>query len=126
MLLLAYLLTRNNEWKDTKIEVMSIASNELMKKQTEKYLNKLMSEIRIEAEPNVIIKSPDKSINEHIQEISKDAAVVFFGLAIPKFGNESDYVKKLGKIAGNLQTVFFVKNSSYFMGDLLKLEEEVD
>ena len=77
MLLLAYLLTRNNEWKDTKIEVMSIASNELMKKQTEKYLNKLMPEIRIEAEPNVIIKSPDRSINDHIQEISKDAAVVF-------------------------------------------------
>ncbi len=25
-----------------------------------------------------------------------------------------------------LRTVFFVKNSSYFMGDLLKLEEEVE
>ncbi len=119
MLLLAYLLTRNDEWKDSKIEVISIASNELMKKQTENYLNKLIPEIRIEAQPRVLIKSPEKSINDHIHEISRNAAVVFFGLATPKKGEEEAYVQRLEKLSEQFQTVFFVKNASYFVGELI-------
>ena len=43
MLLLAYLLTRNPEWRDVRVQVMSAASNDLMKAQTEKDLNEIIA-----------------------------------------------------------------------------------
>jgi potassium/chloride transporter 4/5/6 len=120
MLLLSYLLTRNPEWHEAGIEVMSLASNELMKAQTEKYLNKLIPEIRIEARPRVILKPEDKSVHELIQQESADAEVVFFGLAVPDKGDEEEYAHRLQELAGELPTVFFVKNSSMFVGELLE------
>lgn len=120
MLLLAYLLTQNPEWRDTKIRINSIASNEMMREQTEKLLEDLLPDIRIEAEPNVIVKPEDKSILELIQEESATAEVVFMGLAVPNKGEEDVYAKRLENLAGDLTTVFFVKNSSLFVGELLQ------
>ena len=120
MLLLAYLLTQNPEWREAKIKINSIASNEMVKQQTEKLLEELLPDLRIEAEPNVIIKPKDKSIQELIQEESATAEVVFMGLAVPTKGEEEAYAERLENLAGDLSTVFFVKNSSLFVGDLLQ------
>ncbi len=127
MLLLAYLLSRNPEWRDAKIMIMSIASNEMMKVQTEKSLDELLPDIRIQAEPRVILKPEDKSIQDIIQEESAQAEVVFMGLADPEEGAEEAYAERLEKLAGDLPVVFFVKNSSLFVGELLEgssLEDE--
>lgn len=120
MLLLAYLLSRNPEWLRTKIKLMSIASNELMKEQTERYLKKLIPEIRIETETRIIIKPKRGSIRDLIQKESREADVVLFGLAMPKVGEEKAYAKRLEELAHDLNTVFFVKNSSLFIGELVK------
>ncbi|MBN1223846.1 MAG: Na-K-Cl cotransporter [Candidatus Aminicenantes bacterium] len=120
MLLLAYLLKRNPEWRDAQIKIMSIASNEMMKEQTEKHLEELLPEIRIDAEPNVIIKPEDMSVFDLIHEESANAEVVFMGLASTEKGEEKAYAERLEKLAGRLPTVFFVKNSSLFVGELLE------
>ena len=120
MLLLAYLLTRNPEWRRSRIQVLSIASNELMKTQTEYFLEQLIPEIRIEAEPRVILKPKDKPVMEIIHEESSEADVVIFGLATPEQGEEEGYAERLEELAGDLPIVFFVKNSSLFMGELLQ------
>lgn len=124
MLLLAYLLTRNPEWRMAKIQVMSIASNELMVEQTERNLETLISEIRIDADLKVILKPKDKSVRDLIHEESADAEVVIFGLAMPEIGEENAYAERLEDLAGDLPTVFFVKNSSMFIGELLKPSAE--
>ncbi len=126
MLLLAYLLTRNPEWRDATLKIMSIASNEMMKQQTEKNLEELLPDIRIQAEPRVIIKPEDMSILEIIQEESRDAEVVFMGLANPEKGSEMAYAERLEKLAGDLSTVFFVKNSTLFVGELLESSNSED
>ena len=48
----------------------------------------------------------------------------FFGLATPERGEEEQYASRLEEIAGDLPTVFFVKNSSLFVGGLLAPGEE--
>ena len=123
MLLLAYLLTQNPDWKEADIQVMSIASNDLMKAQTERYLEQLLPEIRIQATPRVVVKSKDKSIISLIHEESRDAQIVFFGLADPEPGKEREYAVRLTELAGDLETVLFVKNSSLFVGDLLSEQD---
>ncbi|OGF59560.1 MAG: hypothetical protein A2Y62_03725 [Candidatus Fischerbacteria bacterium RBG_13_37_8] len=119
MILLAYLLTRNAEWRNAKITILSMASSEEMKKNTETYLNKLIPEIRIDAVTKVIMEEKGKTFQEIVHRESAQADVVIFGLATPVVGKEEEYAKRLEQLAGDFLTVFFVKNSSLFMGELL-------
>jgi amino acid transporter len=124
MLLLAYLLTRNHGWRDAEVEVMSIASSEMIKARTERYLNELIPEIRIEATPRVILKPKDVTIAELIQRESAEAEIVFLGLATPAEGDVESYAARLEDLAGDLPVVFFVKNASMFVGELLEPPED--
>ena len=125
LLLLAHLLNSNPEWSGAKVEVMSIASSELMKARTETYLNQLIPEIRIEAEVRVVLKPKEESVTETIHRESADAAAVFLGLQVPEIGNEEEYAERIERLAGDLPVVFFVKNSSLFVGELLEAAEAV-
>jgi len=122
MLLLSYLLTRNSEWRGSDIKLMSIASNQFARENTERYLKELLPEIRIDCEFRVIERPRDKSIRDVIQTESALADVVFLGLATPEEGQELEYARRLDDLAGELPLVFFVKNSSLFVGQLLQPE----
>jgi len=119
MLLLAYLLCQNGEWRNTRIKILSIASSEMARSQTERHLAGLIPEIRIQADVRVLIREKDKSIRQMIHEQSGGAEVVIFGLATPEEDKEAFYVDRLEDLAGNFPIVFFVKNSSLFIGELL-------
>ena len=123
MLLLAYLLTRNEAWRGAQVEILSVASSELGRQQTEAYLDELMPRIRIRASRRVIMKPKEKSVTDLIHAESAAAQAVFFGLATPPRGEEEAYAERLAALAGDLETVFFVKNSSLFVGDLLTPDE---
>jgi hypothetical protein len=124
MLLLAFLLKCNADWRDSKVEVLSVASSEMMKTRSETYLSNLLHDIRIDATPKVIIKPKDITIPELIQRESENAEVVFLGLATPQPGEEAEYAARLESLAGDLPVVFFVKNASLFIGELLESPEE--
>jgi hypothetical protein len=126
MLLLAHLLHSNSEWRDATVHIMSIASSELMKTRTEHYLASLMPEIRIEAEVRVVLKPEDATVAEVIHRESADADVVFLGLQVPGAGEEAEYSRRLESLAGDLPVVFFVKNSSVFIGQLLETPETAE
>lgn len=122
MLLLSYLLTRNTEWRDASIRILSIASNEHMKQQTEKFLRKLIPEIRISAAIDVMVKPSHVSVNELIHTESASADIVFMGLAAPAAGEEMDYARRLAELAEGLPSCFFVHNGSLFVGELISSE----
>lgn len=124
MLLLAYLLTRNPEWRDANIRILSVASNELMKAETERLLAKLIPEIRISARVDVFVKPPDESVRDVIHAESGDADLVLLGLAKPRPGEEETYAEHLIELASGLRAFFFVKNNSLFIGDLVSSEGE--
>lgn len=119
MLLLAYLLSRNPEWRNARMRIMSIASNELMKGQTERFLARLIPEIRINADVEVTLKSEEESITQIMHRESALADVVILGLATPKQGEEESYAERIAELADGFQTCFFVHNGSVFLGDLL-------
>ena len=124
MLMLAYLLTRNQEWRRAKVRVMSIASNEEMKAETEGNLERLLQEIRVEAGVRVMVKPKDRTVREMIQEESASAEAVFLGLATPSSEGSEGYAARMEELAGELRRVFFVKNSSCFVGELMVSAEE--
>ncbi len=63
---------------------------------------------------------------EVIHRESAEAAVVFLGLQVPETDKEEEYAANLERLAGELPVVFFVKNSSLFIGELLEPPEGED
>ena len=119
MLLLAYLLSRNPEWRNARIRILSIASNQMAKEQTERFLAKLMPEIRIAAEIDVMIKPEDMSVVEMIHAESAAVDLVILGLAMPEAGQEAVYAERIAELADGLPSCFFVHNGSLFIGELV-------
>ena len=119
MLLMAYLLSRNTEWRNAAIRILSIASNPLAKEQTERFLAKLIPEIRIAAEIDVMLKPEGTSVREMIHAESAGVDLVILGLATPEEGQEAEYALQLSKMAEGLPSFFFVHNGSLFIGELM-------
>jgi hypothetical protein len=126
MLLLAHLLTRNPEWRNSRIKVMSVASNEHMKANSEAYLNRLLPEIRISAEASVMLRPRDRTIRSIIGTESAEADVVFLGLDVPEDEDEMPaYAERMMELSNPLRTVFFVKNATLFVGKLVQTTDEI-
>ncbi|BCR03368.1 Na-K-Cl cotransporter [Desulfuromonas versatilis] len=119
MLLLAYLLSRNPDWRDAHIHIKSVASNQLMKEKTEGTLARLIPEIRINAEIEVMVKPEDVTVVDLIHRQSAAADLVFLGLAAPEPGEEEEYARRLAELAEGLPSFFFVHNGSLFIGELV-------
>jgi potassium/chloride transporter 4/5/6 len=124
MLLLTFLLTRNSSWRRAKVHIMSLATTELVQQKNEKFLRELVDEIRIDAKINVLLKDPDEKVAEIIRRESADAEVVMLGLATPEKGKEAEAAVRMEGLSEGLPNVFFVKNASLFVGDLVTPEVE--
>ncbi|MBW1898847.1 MAG: amino acid permease, partial [Deltaproteobacteria bacterium] len=72
MLLLAYLMTRSDDWKDSKIRVLA-AGHDPESQKTVDDLKQTLDEIRIDAEPEIIAKPNADAISAY----SSDAEFVF-------------------------------------------------
>nr|NIQ12119.1 amino acid permease [Gammaproteobacteria bacterium]NIR93641.1 amino acid permease [Gammaproteobacteria bacterium] len=123
MLLMAYLLSRNHVWRDARIKIMSIASNDLMKVQTERFLEQLIPEIRIKAEVEVMVKGEGEGVVDIMHRESAHADVALLGLATPEDGDEEKYAERLKEIAEGMPTCFFIHNGSLFLGNLVTPEQ---
>jgi hypothetical protein len=125
MLLLGHLLRYNAEWRDAELRVLSLASNEMMKQSIENSLARFLPDIRIPVEVSVMLRTSDRTVQEVIHEHSADADIVFLGLNIPdEIGALPGYAERLQELAEPLRTVFFVKNSSPFVGQLIQTTDE--
>ncbi|MCB1150789.1 Na-K-Cl cotransporter [bacterium] len=126
MLLLAYLLTRNAEWRDARVRIVSVASTDTMRQQTALFLERMLSVIRIDADYEILLKEKDVPVRTMIQSKSAEADVVFLGLAPTPPGGETDAAARLDQLAGDLPCVFFVHNASLLSGELLDSGENAD
>jgi hypothetical protein len=72
MLLLAYLMTKNEDWEGARIRVLA-ASHDRASEETIEGLQRTLQEVRIEADPEIVKGANFNAIVEH----SADAALVF-------------------------------------------------
>jgi amino acid transporter len=119
MLLLAHLLTLNNEWKNANVIIHTVILMEEDREFMLKNLNEMISEVRIKAEPKIIVKSNENTITEIIHEHSKDADLVFMGLNLPLENEESEYADRLIELSDKLKTTIFVRNGEKFAGEMI-------
>ncbi len=119
MLLLAYLLNLNPEWRQATITLRTIVKSEQQRAPMEQRIAALISEARIRAQSDVIVLSPDGSVQETMHKASREANVVFLGLKVPEAGEEYDYAERLSEMVSGFNTVIFVHNAEPFAGELI-------
>ncbi len=78
MLILAYLMTRSEEWKDAKIRVLAARREGNSAEARLDEIRVMLEEVRIDAEPVVV----DETDNEVLKEQSGAASMVFLPLRI--------------------------------------------
>ena len=119
MLLLAHLLSLNPDWIQARILVRSIVETESELDYMAKSLEEFMSEARIQADTEVLVRPPEQTVVEVMHSNSDSTDMVFLGLQDPKSGTESEYARWLNEVAGGFQTTIFVRNSGEFAGNLI-------
>jgi amino acid transporter len=125
MLVLAYMLQRNSNWKNKRIFLKAIVRDELQKKMKLQEFQKLSIEKRLPIEVEVYV-SPLEIIDRFdlVQEFSKDAEVVLMGLAPPpKKGELVDeyiaYLHKLSQTMENLPSLVLVLGSEHIPSEVI-------
>jgi len=120
MLLLAHLLRLNPEWNDARLTVRSIARSTTERDSQNTGLAELLSETRIDAGTEVLYEpDADRDVADIMHERSAQADVVFLGLMMPPYGDETRYAQRLEQLAAGFRTTIFVRNAGRFAGDLL-------
>jgi amino acid transporter len=119
MLLLAHLLTMNPEWSAARVVVHSIARTEEERQIQSDGLKALLSEVRINADTEIISMPEGKSIAEVIREQSRGADLVFLGLNDPEPDSVAEYARRMEQLAEGLGPTVFVRNASEFAGKLV-------
>jgi len=80
MLLFAYLMTRKDEWSEARIRVLAPTTTKTAKRSL-KNLRLTLNEVRINAEPEVIVEPSLDTVAEQ----SSEAAFVFFPLRVQRY-----------------------------------------
>jgi potassium/chloride transporter 4/5/6 len=119
MLLLTHLLKMNPQWHDARVVIRSIILDASQREARAAGLANLITEARIPAETEVVVKPADQTVAEVIHKHSRQADVTFLGLMIPEPGAEAESVDRLIELASGLNTTIFVRNASEFSGELL-------
>ena len=119
MILLAYLLNLNPEWRRARVTVRTIVTRDEERTPLKQALSQLIAEARIAAETDVVVQPPDMPVDEVMRRASLDADVVFLGLGMPEAGQEQAYADRLLELAPLFRATVFVRNNGPFRGNLL-------
>jgi hypothetical protein len=105
MLLLAHLLTKNNEWRTRPIRLLRVIESEKGRDEVHQHLNALIEAARIRAVADVVVAAdPPRAI----QHTSALAAIVLMGFEAPDEGDEESFYQRMESLAGDLPRVVFV------------------
>lgn len=91
LIILAHLINTSIEWRQANIHIKMVINHEAAKASAEQNIEHIINEIRIDAKADIII-SDGRNFNDILYDNSKDADLIFMGLAQPD-DNYTDYFK---------------------------------
>lgn len=108
MLLLCYLLGKNDSWRDREVRVFYAITDESGREEAQQELEEILATARIGASPEIVVCT---SLAEEIHRRSANAALVFLGFNPPEEGSEEAFVREVGKFTEKLSNVILASDS---------------
>ena len=121
MLLLAYLLRTDINWRNAKIYLKLVVPDQTAAAAARDNLQNLSKKMRIDVIPKVIV-AQNRSFTEILRQSSRNADLVFLGMAAPSenFDNFTQYYEELqAKVANLPSTIFVLAASEFAFGEVL-------
>jgi hypothetical protein len=106
MMILAYLLRTSTEWRGAEVNVKLVVPNEMAAESAGANLRRKIDELRIGAEPHVII-GDGRPFDDILRKSSAAADLIFLGMAEPA-DNFAAYIGRMHELVEGLPTVAFV------------------
>lgn len=119
MLLLAHLLKGTQRYRGGELILRSIVASEADAERRRAEFAEFLPEIRIPATVDVIVNGDGRPVAEIIRERSRDASLVFLGLAVAPVGSEEAVAEGLETLVQGLPETLLVHNAGPFRGTLL-------
>ncbi|WP_037029212.1 amino acid permease [Psychrilyobacter atlanticus] len=107
MLTMAHLISLNDDWKGTKIRLLSVVDTEDKVISRKNILTEMLVTLRVDAEVEIIVSN--NNINKTIKENSSGTSLVLIGLSLPEKDQEIPYYNKLMDMSEGLNSVLFVR-----------------
>ncbi len=108
MLLLAHLLTQNDEFRRRKIRLIHVIPDEAGREQAHQHLVQLTERARIEVEPMIVVS---ENLREALINVSRNAAVVFKGFNPPAKGEHIQFYQEFEVLTEGLPEVVLVSSA---------------
>jgi len=99
MLLLAYLLRNDLRWREAKIYIKLVVNHQTAVPPARNNLNQLITELRMSATPQVIV-ADGRSFERILRQTSRNADLIFLGMATPDENFVRYYEELQQKVAG--------------------------
>ena len=118
MLLLAYLLRTDINWRHAKIYMKLVVPDLDAAAAAKDNLEELSKNLRIDVVPKVIV-AEGRPFDEILEQSSSNADLIFLGMAAPS-GNFTEYYEKLQERVTNLpSTIFVLAAPEFAIGEVL-------
>lgn len=118
MLLLAYLLRTDINWRNARIYLKLVVPDQAAAAAAEENLNTFSQNLRIDVIPQVIV-AEDRPFDEILQQSSRNSDLIFLGMAEPSDTFMEYYEKLQSRVAELPSTVFVLAAPGFAFGDVL-------
>ncbi len=122
MLLLAYLLRTDINWRSAKIYLKLVVSDETAAAAARDNLHNFSQKLRIDVIPKVIV-ARERSFPEILHQSSRNADLIFLGMAAPSENFTQYYEELQAKVADLPSTIFVLATSEFAFGEVLTDEQ---
>lgn len=125
MMLLTFMLQGSRYWRNSEVNIKIVADNPAAQQKTLENLKPIIQKIRINARPNVIL-SNGRSFDDILYNSSKDADLIFMGMAEP----DEDFVAYYESLQRRLRdlptTALVLAGESLSFGEVLMQQDEFE
>lgn len=118
MLLLAYLLRTDINWRNAKIYLKLVVPDQAAAAAAKDNLSNLSKDLRIDVIPKVIV-AEGRSFDEILQKSSSNADLIFQGMAEPSDNFIQYYEKLQDRVADLPSTIFVLAAPDFAIGEVL-------
>ena len=108
MLLLAHLLTQNDEFRRRRTRLIHVIPEDAGREQAQTHLAEMAERARIDIEPMIIVSENPREV---LLNLSKNAAVVFMGFDPPAVGEHIPFFQDIEVLTEGLDEVILVSSA---------------